>query len=58
MQAAKQDMVPPNCMLRQIADLENAIAAIKAVAEEETDRGGGRGATLVRSKHDQEIIGS
>ena len=35
MQAAKQEMMPPDGMLRQIADLENAIAAVEAVAGEE-----------------------
>jgi hypothetical protein len=35
MQAAKQDMLPPDGMIRQIADLENAIAAVEAVADEE-----------------------
>lgn len=34
MQAAQSDMLPPDGMLRQIADLENAIAAVEAVAGE------------------------
>ncbi|WP_264047989.1 hypothetical protein [Methylobacterium flocculans] len=38
MQASKQDMLPPDGMLRQIAELENAIAAAEAVGEEEADR--------------------
>ena len=38
MQAAQQEMMPPDGMLRQIADLENAIAAVEAVAEEEEER--------------------
>ena len=38
MQAARQDMMPPDGMLRQIAEMENAIAAVEAVAEEEADR--------------------
>ena len=37
MQAAKQDMLPPDGMLRQIAELENAIAAVEAVADEDSD---------------------
>ena len=35
MQAAQQEMMPPDGMLRQIAELENAIAAVEAVAGEE-----------------------
>jgi hypothetical protein len=37
MEAAKHDMLPPDGMLKQIADLENAIAAVEAVAEEDVE---------------------
>ena len=38
MEAAKADMISPDGMLRQIAHLENAVAAVEAVAEEEVGR--------------------
>lgn len=38
MEAAKHDMLPPEGMLKQIAELENAIAAVEAVADEEAER--------------------
>ena len=37
-QAAEFDMLPPAGVLRQIAELENAIAAVEAVAGEEADQ--------------------
>ena len=40
MQAAKQDMLPPDGVLRHIAELENAIAAVEAVTDEEGDHEG------------------
>ena len=38
LQAAEFDMLPPEGVLRRIAELENAIAAVEAVAGEEADR--------------------
>lgn len=38
MQAAKNDMLPPDGMLKRIAELENAIAAVEAIADEEAKR--------------------
>lgn len=38
MEAAKHDMMPPRGMLKQIAELENAIAAVEAIADEEAER--------------------
>lgn len=37
-QAAEFDMLPPAGILRRIAELENAIAAVEAVTGEEVDR--------------------
>ena len=37
MQAVEQDMLPPDGVLRHIAELENAIAAVEAVADEDSD---------------------
>ena len=37
-QAAEFDMLPPDGVLRRISELENAIAAVEAVAGEEADR--------------------
>lgn len=36
MQAAEHDTMPTDSTLRRIADLENAIAAVEAVAAEES----------------------
>lgn len=38
MQAAKEDMLPPDGMLKRIAELENAIAAVEAIADEGAER--------------------
>jgi hypothetical protein len=38
MQAAKEGMLPPDGMLKRIAELENAIAAVEAIADEEAER--------------------
>ncbi|WP_165937954.1 hypothetical protein [Methylobacterium segetis] len=35
LEAAERDMLPPDGMLRRIAELENVIAAVEAVADEE-----------------------
>lgn len=35
LEAAKQGMMPPDNMLRRISDLENTIAAVEALVEEE-----------------------
>ncbi|GEP08068.1 hypothetical protein MOX02_61060 [Methylobacterium oxalidis] len=35
LEAAERDMLPPDSMLRRIAELENVIAAVEAVADEE-----------------------
>lgn len=35
MDAAKVAMLPPDSMLRRIADLENSIAAVEALIEEQ-----------------------
>jgi len=39
-EAAKIDMLPPDCMLRRVADLENTIAAVEALIEEQAPRRG------------------
>ena len=36
--AADHDVIPAGSLLRQIAELENVIAAVEAVADEEEDR--------------------
>ena len=36
---AEHDGLPAGSALRQIAELENVIAAVEAIADEETDRG-------------------
>ena len=36
---AEQEGLPAGSTLRQVAELENVIAAVEAVADEETDRG-------------------
>lgn len=38
MQAAKEDMLPPDGMLTRIAELENVIAAVEAIADEKAAR--------------------
>ncbi|MER2267221.1 hypothetical protein [Methylobacterium oxalidis] len=38
LEAAERDMLPPGSMLRRIAELENVIAAVEAVADEERHR--------------------
>lgn len=40
LEAAEQDHLPAGSVLRQIAELENVIAAVEAVAAEEADRTG------------------
>lgn len=40
MDAAKIDMLPPDSMLRRVADLENTIAAVEALIEEQAPRRG------------------
>lgn len=37
LEAAEFDMLPPAGILRQVAELENAIAAVEAVSGEEAD---------------------
>ena len=37
--AADHDVIPAGSLLRQIAELENVIAAVEAVADEEAERG-------------------
>jgi hypothetical protein len=39
-EAAKIDMLPPDSMLRRVADLENTIAAVEALIEEEAHHRG------------------
>ncbi|MDR7039874.1 hypothetical protein J2X36_004652 [Methylobacterium sp. BE186] len=39
LEVAERDMLPPDSMLCRIAELENVIAAVEAVADEE-QRGG------------------
>ena len=39
-QAAKIDMLPPDSMLRRVADLENTIAAVEALIDEQAPRCG------------------
>jgi len=39
-EAAKIDMLPPDSMLRRVADLENTIAAGEALIEEQAPRRG------------------
>ncbi|MCJ2047976.1 hypothetical protein MKK58_26050 [Methylobacterium sp. J-078] len=39
-QAAKIDMLPPDSMLRRVADLENTIAAVEALIDEQAPRRG------------------
>ncbi len=39
-EAAKIDMLPPDSMLRRVADLENTIAAVEALIEEQAPRRG------------------
>ncbi|WP_264048177.1 hypothetical protein [Methylobacterium flocculans] len=39
-EAAKIDMLPPDSMLRRVADLENTIAAVEALIEEQAHRRG------------------
>ncbi|WP_409564122.1 hypothetical protein [Methylobacterium sp. J-068] len=39
-EAAKIDMLPPDSMLRRVADLENTIAAVEALIEEHAHRRG------------------
>ena len=36
---AEHDGLPAGSAIRQVAELENVIAAVEAVADEETDRG-------------------
>ena len=38
MQVAEQDVMPADSTLKRIAELENAIAAVEAVADEESDK--------------------
>lgn len=38
LEASERDMLPPDSMLRRIAELENVIAAVEAVADEERRR--------------------
>ncbi|MBX9933255.1 MAG: hypothetical protein K2Y56_17260 [Methylobacterium sp.] len=38
MQAAEHDVMPADSTLKRIAELENAIAAVEAVADEEADK--------------------
>jgi uncharacterized coiled-coil protein SlyX len=38
LQAAEHDTMPADSVLKRIAELENAIAAVEAVAEEEADK--------------------
>ncbi|KQP80395.1 MULTISPECIES: hypothetical protein [unclassified Methylobacterium] len=40
LEAAKIAMLPPDSMLRRIADLENTIAAVEALIEEQAHRRG------------------
>ncbi|MBX9934417.1 MAG: hypothetical protein K2Y56_23370 [Methylobacterium sp.] len=37
-QAAEYDLIPADSTLKRIAELENVIAAVEAVADEEADR--------------------
>ncbi|MDB5644468.1 hypothetical protein [Methylobacterium sp.] len=39
-EAARIDMLPPDSMLRRVADLENTIAAVEALIEEQAHRRG------------------
>ena len=39
-EAARIDMLPPDSMLRRVADLENTIAAVEALIEEQVHRRG------------------
>ncbi|MET3695228.1 hypothetical protein [Methylobacterium goesingense] len=39
-EAAKIAMLPPDSMLRRVADLENTIAAVEALIEEQAPRRG------------------
>lgn len=41
--AAETDAMPAGSVLRQIAELENVIAAVEAVAGEEAERGQSKG---------------
>ena len=38
MEAAQSETLPADSTLRRISELENAIAAVEAVADEETDK--------------------
>lgn len=40
LEAAKVAMLPPDSMLRRVADLENTIAAVEALIEEQIHRRG------------------
>lgn len=42
LEAAKVAMVPPDSMLRRIADLENTIAAVEALIDEQAHHRGRR----------------
>ncbi|KQO75206.1 MULTISPECIES: hypothetical protein [unclassified Methylobacterium] len=39
-EAAKIEMLPPDSVLRRVADLENTIAAVEALIEEQAHRRG------------------